>query len=139
MRLWISVAAAGVMGCVLGLPSLASAQTAPAEQRSGWTCQIDLNQTGIPRQVLDEVPGGILLTNDTQKNCTGSVRRRITIQCRTVVPEWDGSRFNRDVPCDVFVAQCGVPGDEFQRANRGSRLNIDRDGNARLQCVFEQP
>jgi hypothetical protein len=136
MTLWISVAAAGLMGCVLGLPSLASAQTAPAEQRSGWTCQIDLNQQGIT--VPDEVPDGILLTNDAQKNCTGSVRRRITLECRAVVPDWDGSRFNNNVPCLVFVAQCGVPGELFQLANRGSRLNIDRDGNARLQCVFEE-
>ena len=110
----------------------AHAAPGPATTFTGFLCQIDLAENGLPvPPVL--VPKAGVVTGNTEKLCAnGTQGGNIRITCRAVIPDWSGGSVNlTGVPCLVSGRQCNIDADFTADL---SKLTIDAAGNATLMC-----
>jgi hypothetical protein len=133
MTRWIWATTVAPLALLLGFVSPASGQSFPARDFDGILCVIELEGAGfgeLPDQV--EVVQG---TFDSRKLCTGGASPNVRIECRKQIEDWPARNVNlRNVPCQINVSQCDVPGGLVNATS--STLTINRNGSARLQCHF---
>jgi hypothetical protein len=117
----------GLLVVAGSLPAAAQGGTDPATKFSGFLCEINLQENGLP--------GGIVYTFDSEKLCTGSApNENIKLDCSAKIPNWTGGRVNKDVACTISGAACGVRGILTATNNK---LKIDASGNATLSCQYK--
>jgi hypothetical protein len=112
--------------------SALAAVPGPATKFTGFLCQIDLAENGLPVPPVLLPKAGVVTGNSEKLCANGAQGGNIRITCRALVPDWSGGNVNLNgVPCRVSGNQCNLAADF---AADLSKLTIDASGNATLFC-----
>jgi hypothetical protein len=123
----IAVRLAASVILVLGGATVAWPQG--ATKFTGFGCVLDLSLiNGIPQPFAHLAPA----TTYTEKQCPSPDQPMVIVDCFATLENWpDVSIDETEFTCLINGSQCGFSG---SREATKQRLQIDREGNAELQC-----